>query len=141
MSIGLPGTGVGGLFYLLSGLFMPFREGYRALWRASDRRSRRLVTRQAGITLGVLVGIWATGWLLGLVLSHAPAFVAMATGGHAPSGRAANVLRIASLSLAFATLAAVLGAVEVARLGRAWGADRDQPQRDPSPSRAERDAA
>lgn len=141
MSVGLPGTGVGGLFYLLSGLFMPFREAYRAMRGRSSRNSRRLVMRLVAITLGVLGGIWVTGWFLGLVLSQVPPVAALLQGVRVPAARVSNVLRIASFFIAFGTLAGVLGAVELARVVRAWSRGHTE-QRVPDPPRcAEREAA
>ncbi len=141
MSVGLPGTGVGGLFYLVTALLMPFCEGYRAVTGAGDRRSRRTVARQAAITLGVLVGIWATGWLLGLMLSQSPVVVALVNGGRGPSVHFSNVLRTVSLLAAFATLGAVLGAVELARVVRSWARGRSAGALAVPPGNAERDAA
>ena len=124
MSVGLPGTGVGGLFYLLSALLMPFREVYRAAAGKSNPQSRSVVFRQSLIALGVLGGIWLTGWLIGLLLTHVPAVTAAINAVPGFAGRSSNVLKIASFFLAFATLAAVLGAVEILGAVRRWRAPR-----------------
>lgn len=141
MSVGLPGTGVGGLFYLVTALLMPFREGYRALIGAGDRPSRRTVVRQVAITVGVLAGIWATGWLLGLMLSQAPAVADLVKVVRGPAARASNVLRTISLVAAFTTLGAVLGAVELARVVRIWARRRPEQSAVAPPDDVERDAA
>lgn len=124
MSVGLPGTGVGGLFYLVSALCMPFREAYRAATGKSTPRSRGVVLRQSLIALGVLGGIWLAGWLIGLVLSQVPLVAAAVNAAPGLAGRSGNILRIASFFLAFATLAAVLGAVEILGAVRRWRAAR-----------------
>src|SRR5207249_11661224 len=110
VTVGLPGTGIGGIFYLASALVMPFREVYRRL-RGRPAGDWRVVTGQLAITGGVLGGMWVTGRLLGLALAAARP---IGTAGRAlPPG---NVLRFVSTALAFGTLAAVLAAVELLRL-------------------------
>ncbi len=142
MSVGLPGTGVGGLFYLVSALCMPFREAYRAAVGRSDVRSRGLVVRQSGIALGVLGGIWLAGWVIGLVLTGIPAVAAAMNTVPAFAGHTTNILRSATFLLAFATLGAVLGAVEIAGTVRRWMAHRSiEPVPDDDPASLTRDAA
>jgi len=110
VNAGLPGTGIGGIFYLASALVMPFREVYRRL-RGHPVGDWRVVTGQLAITGGILGAMWVTGWLLGLALATARP---IGTAGAAlPPG---NVLRFVSIALAFGTLAAVLAGVELLRL-------------------------
>lgn len=116
MTAGLPGTGIGGLFYVLSGILMPFREAYRAMLRKSDARSRRLVAYQTLLALGVVGGIWVTGWLLGLMIGWAPTVAVAVHGARHVVRHASNVVRVTAFFIAFATLAFVLGGVQVARL-------------------------
>jgi hypothetical protein len=116
MTAGLPGTGVGGLFYMVSGILMPFREAYRAVQGKSDARSRRLVAYQTVMALGVVAGIWATGWLLGVIISWAPAMAAAVHGTSPVAAHASNVVRAMAFFIGFATLAFVLAAVQVARV-------------------------
>jgi hypothetical protein len=65
MTAGLPGTGIGGLFYLVSALLMPFVTLVRAV------RGRPVLPgeafRQAGTAVGILVAMWITGALLAMV--------------------------------------------------------------------------
>ena len=140
MSVGLPGTGVGGLFYVVSALLMPFREAYRVTTGKSDRRSRAVVFRQSLIALGVLGGIWFAGWLIGLVLT-VPGVAATINAVPSLAGRSGNVVKIASFILAFATLAAVLGAVEILGAARRWRAPRSARPTSQNPSHIERPAA
>ena len=116
MTAGLPGTGVGGLFYMLSGILMPFREAYRALRGQSDARSRRLVAYQTVMALGVVGGIWVTGWLLGVIISWAPAVAAAVHGATFTAAHPSNVVRAVAFFIGFGTLAFVLAAVQVARV-------------------------
>src|SRR5439155_24306256 len=65
VTAGLPGTGIGGMFYLMSALATPLREAYL---RVRGRRSRGwgLVATQTAIAGAILAGVGATGWVLGL---------------------------------------------------------------------------
>ncbi len=65
MTVGLPGTGIGGLFYLFSALFMPIRELWRAALGKGRPRDLRIALRQAGMSLLII----ATGWLTSLALT------------------------------------------------------------------------
>lgn len=141
MSVGLPGTGVGGLFYLLSALLMPFREAYRAAAGKSNPRSRRVVLRQSLIALGVLAGIWLAGWLIGLLLGHVPVVAGAINAVPGYAGRSSNILKTASFVLAFATLAAVVGAVEILGAVRRWRAPRTVQPAAGDDCHADRDAA
>src|SRR5215213_9277464 len=97
MAAGIPGVGIGGIFYLASALVMPLREialvlrgtpgaGSAARWRPIARA-------------------WLTGWMLGQAL-RAPL---RASDG--PAGTPATHvvgLRAAALLLSFGTLTVVL---------------------------------
>ena len=112
MNAGLPGTGIGGIFYLASALAMPFREAYRRVrGRSPGGGNWRVVAAQLAIASGILGAMWVTGWLLGLALAAARPITALGTS--LPPG---NVLRTASVALALGTLAGVLAGVELLRL-------------------------
>ena len=115
MTVGLPGVGLGGIFYLVSAALMPVRELVRAVRR--DRPARwPLVWRQSAMVAGILGALWLTGWLLGLMLATSP--VALVTTGRAalrPSA-AHNVLRVSALALSLGMLVLVLSSVQIARL-------------------------
>lgn len=68
MIAGIPGTGIGGLFYLLIALWMPVRELFLKMLRRGCHRRRRLVKKHLFITVSVIIGMWATielvDWLL-----------------------------------------------------------------------------
>ena len=110
MIAGLPGTGIGGIFYLASALAMPLREAYRRV-RGRARGNWRVVAAQLAMAGGILGAMWVTGWLLGHALAAARPIARLGTS--LPSG---NVLRIASVALALGTLAGVLAGVELLRL-------------------------
>ena len=110
MNAGLPGTGIGGIFYLASALAMPLREAYRRV-RGRAAGNRRVVAAQLAIAGGILGAMWVTGRLLGLALAAARPIARLGT-----SLPPSNVLRIASITLALGTLAGVLVGVELLRL-------------------------
>jgi hypothetical protein len=68
MIAGLPGTGIGGLFYLLSTVLMPFREFYLTCQGKSSIKQWKVVGLQMSLAFGVVVSFWITGTVLGHVL-------------------------------------------------------------------------
>jgi len=110
VNAGLPGTGIGGIFYLASALAMPLREAYRRV-RGRAAGNRRVVAAQLAIAGGILGAMWVTGRLLGLALAAARPIARLGT-----SLPPSNALRIASITLALGTLAGVLVGVELLRL-------------------------
>jgi hypothetical protein len=71
MIAGIPGTGIGGLFYLLITLWMPFRELYLVLRKRSRPAPRRVMRQQLCMSLGLITGMWGTGELIAQVLRWA----------------------------------------------------------------------
>lgn len=123
MVAGLPGAGIGGLFYLISAFVLPVRALWRWLRGVPVGVSAGAVLRQALMALAILAGLWGTGWLLGVLV--APDLVRPPSSTsflrHLP-GSSANVLRVAALLAGFGTLGVVLIAVELARvIARARG--------------------
>lgn len=116
MSVGIPGTGIGGLFYLASGLLIPVRE----ILASARRRERAakvgpLIVRQTFLVIGVLAGIWITGWMLGFLLSQ-PAGLPVAIDGSGSGAPRGNLWGTASVLAGVGTLLIVLATVEAARL-------------------------
>ena len=109
MTAGLPGTGIGGLFYLISALLMPLRELFRALIGKGDRARGRMALQQCAIALTILGAVWMTGLLLGLF--HVGTKLV-----HHATIAGVRVLYITPVIVAFATLSGVLLAVEIARV-------------------------
>jgi hypothetical protein len=114
MTVGLPGVGLGGIFYLASAIIMPLREAVR-LGRRTGAPRGWLVVRQTALAGGILLALWATGWLLGHAIDvtsrAAPAIMR-----GVPIAAGANALRVSALFLSLGTLALVLGSVQAARL-------------------------
>ena len=72
MIAGLPGTGIGGLFYLLSALLMPFLELLATLRGRSSAERWRVVRDQTLIAGGIILGVSGTYWIIGLILLPLP---------------------------------------------------------------------
>ncbi len=71
MIAGLPGTGIGGMFYLLSAFLMPLYEINKRLRSKSRRRGNiKLIAEQWAISLGMLAAFWVTGLVLGALLGN-----------------------------------------------------------------------
>ena len=56
-SAGLPGTGLGGLLYIMLALLMPFHELYLTVRGRSSRERWKVVAKQFAIACGILVGV------------------------------------------------------------------------------------
>jgi len=109
VTAGLPGTGIGGLFYLISALLMPFREAFLVLSGRGNRARGQLALQQCGLAVTILGAVWVTGLVLGLFhignnLVRHTTFAGM------------RVFYITPVIVAFATLSGVLIAVEAASL-------------------------
>ena len=109
MTAGLPGTGIGGLFYLISALLMPFREAFRFLVGRGDRARGQLALQQGGLAVTILGAVWVTGIVMGLL--HIGTKLV-----HHATVAGIHILYITPVIVAFATLTGVLIAVEAARI-------------------------
>jgi hypothetical protein len=115
MTAGVPGTGLGGLFYILAALLLPFRCLVRTLRR--QRVNWGEAIKLTALALAVFLGIWLTGLLLGIILGPTAMTLEAAAGMSVElRARSENVLRWAAVAAGFVTLAVVLLAVQVARL-------------------------
>jgi hypothetical protein len=81
MNAGLPGAGVGGIFYVLSALWMPFREIALTVSGRSSLRRWGAVGRHVGLAAAVVTAVWSTGWAFGVVLEAALAVLVVVMGG------------------------------------------------------------
>jgi len=108
MTVGIPGTGIGGLFYIVAALAAPFRR--------SARKNAAAAAHLGFLSFAVLSGIFVTGWLLGFVLG--PVGSSQLAEGAARFSRpeTENIVRWAALLASVLLLAAVLLAVQLARL-------------------------
>lgn len=117
MTAGLPGVGIGGMFYLATALLMPFRSLWSVLaGRPADARWG-LALRQAAIAAGILGAVWATGWAIGWLIAAFAAPVAAGNGAGEPTAAPVrNAVRTATLLGSMGTLALVLMAVQLLRM-------------------------
>ena len=69
MIAGLPGTGISGLFYILSAFWMPIAEIVRVLRGRKRQSNWKLVFSQVVLASGILVTLGATGALLDYFIS------------------------------------------------------------------------
>jgi hypothetical protein len=109
MSPGLPGTGIGGLFYILSALWMPVCE----LWRRHQGGAPGrwpLVARQFAIAVGIVASMTGVFWALDVVLMLEQ--VAAHAGGH----HAMWTMRLSALAITSGVLGLVLTSVQLVRL-------------------------
>jgi hypothetical protein len=116
MNVGLPGTGIGGVFYLLSALWMPFHELYQTVRRRSRPQRMRLIFVQLSIALGIIAGIWLTGWLLGELMMMR-GWLAFKQGTTATATSALpNVIRVTIIFLTIGLLVVVVSGVHILKL-------------------------
>ena len=118
MFAGLPGIGVGTLFYVLSAFWMPFRELPLLLRGQSSVKRWRLIARQLVFALSIIVCVAAADVVLGWMLGT------RARGSFSPtrilndqmSAQAPQSILAAPVAAALLMLGAVLLCVELARL-------------------------
>ncbi len=114
MTAGLPGAGIGGLFYIGSTLLLPIRALARRLRGVPAGVEHRQLLHSVAMASGILAAIAATGWLLGLVVPAEILNHSAASSAGVASRR--TVIPVATFGAAVATLMVVLLGVEAARL-------------------------
>lgn len=112
MTAGLPGTGIGGLFYLLLVCWMPCRELYRLCRRRSTLQRWRDIAFYASVTIAIVVTTWGEAWLLSQMLTRAAAAVGILRPG---TGHGYQLLAAVSILLSFGSLLAVVLSVHLLR--------------------------
>jgi hypothetical protein len=114
MTAGIPGTGIGALYYILLALMMPVRETCRLCVRRSSTERWLQVAAQTGNALGILISAWLTGWLL----IHA--FALLRTHGLGSQSEAVktmtNIMSVSTFHLALVVLGSVILSVHILRL-------------------------
>jgi hypothetical protein len=64
MTAGLPGTGIGGIFYFLLAMGMPFCEVFRTIQRRTSLARWGFITLQLSFVFGILAMMWGEVWFL-----------------------------------------------------------------------------
>ena len=105
MTPGLPGTGIGGLFYLLLVVFMPLREAFLVLRGRGDVRRWRTIGLMLALAGGILAALWLEAWLLFEVLGLRQLLPGTSAEQAARLARAASFATLASLGLVLVALA------------------------------------
>lgn len=120
MTPGIPGVGLGGLFFIISALLAPIFELIQTIRGRSSLARWRLVVRQAAMAASIVLATTAALWLLELILirvSRDPQ--ADADGGLAAHSMEALKwlpLSAAPVLITLALLVFVLGCTEMLRL-------------------------
>jgi hypothetical protein len=117
MVAGLPGTGIGGLFYLLMAFWMPVHALSRLLRGLPPRRPWSVILRQSGFAAAIVSGIWATGWAVTRVLLSLDAYLpdCLRLSKTMPQGDDANMMILISIAASFGTLTVVTLGVHLLR--------------------------
>lgn len=68
MIAGLPGTGIGGIFYLLLAAFMPVREFFRLIQKRTNFGRWCFIALQMGFVFGIISLMWAEVWGLNQII-------------------------------------------------------------------------
>jgi hypothetical protein len=64
MVAGIPGTGIGGIFYLLLVIYMPVREFFRLLQKRTNLGRWGFIALQLCFVFGILAALWGEMWFL-----------------------------------------------------------------------------
>ena len=70
MNVGLPGTGLGGIFYLVGALMMPLLELSRFLIGQGNSKRLKVAIEQGAIALGMVAALLLTFLLIDTVSTH-----------------------------------------------------------------------
>ncbi len=121
MIVGLPGTGIGGFFYVLAALGMPVRELYRRLRNRSYRPRWKEVRTQLLLAVLVVAAVWLSGELVGRLIvlatpSGASADLVRRLHPHALQQHTYNVIKLTFVLLTLAAIVLLHVAMYVARL-------------------------
>jgi hypothetical protein len=120
MTAGLPGTGIGGLFYLLLVLWMPCRELYLLVRGKSNARRWRAIGFFLAMTAAIIVTTWGEAWVLSQVVIAAAKKIGYAL----PQGQSYRLLASTSIIMSLGSLVTVLLAVQALRLIVRWADNR-----------------
>ncbi len=108
MIAGLPGTGIGGIFYLFIALWMPMNEAINRIRGHANSENEHLVKNHLFLTLCVIMAVITTGWLAGwlatIILFGMNGVNDPANVVNDPAQQAENFLQIAPIILTSLTL-------------------------------------
>jgi hypothetical protein len=114
MTAGLPGVGIGGIFYLLCALFMPLIEIVNTLRGRSSIRRWRMVAQQFGTLCGIVGAFWGTGLALKALLRVLSAAVVSFSPHLSQAAlRESNIFKVQPFFLSLGVLAVVIGVLSI----------------------------
>jgi len=108
MTAGLPGTGIGGFFYLLSALLMPAHEFCLMCQGKSNWKRWKMAVRQSVLAFLVIVSVWGTGWLLGVIMAS----LRVKPETISSHVQASNLVKVTAIYFSLLTLLAVIVAIQ-----------------------------
>jgi hypothetical protein len=119
MMAGLPGTGIGGIFYVLIAIAMPIRELFLKAFDRSYSNRWPMITLALGLVVAIIAGIWAEVallnaffmWLQGALQTDLG--LANAGLGERLNAKSAPVITFMAASAAFISLAGLYIAVRI----------------------------
>lgn len=114
MNVGIPGTGLGGLFYALSVIVMISIELFYLLIGKSNKEKRQLALRQSAMLLGIILSLVSMDLFLEKVLISPMSPFANAISVRAADG--ADALAISTTLIGLAVLAVIGILVQVLRV-------------------------
>jgi hypothetical protein len=108
VAAGLPGTGIGGLFFILSAFFMVVVELQRTLRGKSSRARWRIVGRHAAVAATMVAAVTAAIWIV-----HRLVFAA---GGKAGAGGSKSAHTVANQLVPFSPVLITLAVLAMVLL-------------------------
>lgn len=117
MTVGLPGTGIGGLFYLLLVFWMPCRELYLLARGRSSVQRWKSIAFFLSITMAIIATTWAMAWGLSQIINTIAGYLNVVPVGQSQGYR---VLAGVSIAMSLGSLVVVLLAIQGLRLVMRW---------------------
>lgn len=115
MTAGLPGAGIGGLFYLASSILLPVRSLWRRARGLPDTVPLRQQLHSLLMAFGIMGALWVSGWMLAFIVPD-DMLPQNAFSRPGAASSANTVIPLATFLVAVGTLVLVLVMVEMARL-------------------------
>jgi hypothetical protein len=109
---GLPGTGLGGIFYMLLVIWMGVRETWLLTRGTSSRAQRMEIARFGGLAVCIVSALWLEGWLLQEAFTWFPGL----SPDEGAAGTYLTALAPALTAAPLFILAVLLGGIHVLRL-------------------------
>lgn len=67
MTVGLPGTGIGGIFYLVSVFVIFVKEQTEKFLKKKYHKKTGFIHKQFLMALGIVFSLWLMSWFLGVI--------------------------------------------------------------------------